>query len=58
MKETAVHYHFSSTEAKDYTSISKDEVISHMLEDFAGEMERKVKAYPEQWFNYYDFWKQ
>lgn len=58
MKETAVHYHFFSTGAKDYTSFDRDEVISRMLEDFTKEMEMKVKAYPEQWFNYYDFWQQ
>jgi len=28
-----------------------------MLKDFTTEMETKVKAYPEQWFNYYDFWQ-
>jgi predicted LPLAT superfamily acyltransferase len=22
------------------------------------EMENKVTQYPEQWYNYYDFWKQ
>ena len=57
MKETTFHYHFSSTGAKDYTAFSRDEVISRMLEDFTREMEMKVKAYPEQWFNYYDFWQ-
>jgi len=28
-----------------------------MLTEFAAEMEKKVKDYPEQWFNYYDFWQ-
>jgi predicted LPLAT superfamily acyltransferase len=27
-----------------------------LLEEFAHEMEIKVKKYPEQWFNYYNFW--
>jgi len=28
-----------------------------LLEAFVTEVERKVKEYPEQWFNFYDFWK-
>jgi len=23
---------------------------------FVGDMEQKLKRYPEQWFNYYNFW--
>ena len=29
-----------------------------MLNDYVAEMETKVKKYPEQWFNYYNFWQQ
>ncbi|MFT4155883.1 lipid A biosynthesis acyltransferase [Parafilimonas sp.] len=57
LKETALHYHFFSTHARDYSAYDKKEAIPQMLKDFTGEMEDKVKAYPEQWFNYYDFWK-
>jgi len=56
MKENTFHYHFFSTDVKDYSVYDKEELISHMLKDFTKEMETKVKAYPEQWFNYYDFW--
>lgn len=28
-----------------------------MLDDFVQHLEEQVKKYPEQWFNYYDFWK-
>ena len=56
MKENTFHYHFFSTDVKDYSAYDKEELISHMLKDFTKEMETKVKAYPEQWFNYYDFW--
>ncbi|SFQ52336.1 LpxL/LpxP family acyltransferase [Parafilimonas terrae] len=58
LKETTFHYHFFSTGAKDYSIYEKDESIARMLKDFAEAMEEKVKAYPEQWFNYYDFWKE
>ena len=57
LKESTFHYHFFSTEAKDYSAYDKDEVVSHMLNSFIKAMEEKVKAYPEQWFNYYDFWQ-
>ena len=52
-----MHYHFFASEIKDYSVISKDTVMQEMLNDYAAEMEKKVKQYPEQWFNYYDFWK-
>lgn len=58
VKESAFHYHFFSTEAKDYAAYEKEEAITQMLKGFANAMEEKVKTYPEQWFNYYDFWKQ
>ena len=57
MKETNLHYHFFASEIKDYTAQSKNEFIRSMLADFAAEMEKKVKDYPEQWFNYYNFWQ-
>jgi len=57
LKETALHYHFFATGAKDYSAYDKETLISQMLSDFAKEMETKVEAYPEQWFNYYNFWQ-
>ncbi|QEC69467.1 lipid A biosynthesis acyltransferase [Panacibacter ginsenosidivorans] len=57
MKETNLHYHFFASQIKQYSTQLKDEFIRSMLADFAIEMEQKVKAYPEQWFNYYDFWQ-
>ena len=27
-----------------------------MLKDYVVLLEEKVKAYPEQWINYFDFW--
>jgi len=28
-----------------------------MLDDYVRLMEEGLKKYPEQWFNYFDFWK-
>ena len=40
-----------------YVGQNKDAVMKDMLADYVTEMERKVKAYPEQWYNYYNFWQ-
>lgn len=56
MKESTFHYHFFATEIKDYLHLDKDIMVQQMLTDFVSYMEEKVKKYPGQWYNYYDFW--
>ncbi len=56
MKESTYHYHFFASEIKDYLHLNKEEAIYQILADFVKEMEQKVKRYPEQWYNYYNFW--
>jgi predicted LPLAT superfamily acyltransferase len=56
-KETARHYHFYASELKEYRNGSKNTITNEILTDFIGQMENKVKQYPEQWFNYYNFWQ-
>lgn len=58
MKETKWHYHFSATKPKDREFSSKEIFMEELLGDFISEMEKKVNQYPEQWYNYYDFWQQ
>jgi predicted LPLAT superfamily acyltransferase len=57
LKESKLHYHFFASEFKTYEKQEKEEEIQNILHDFAAEMEKKVSAYPEQWFNYYNFWE-
>jgi predicted LPLAT superfamily acyltransferase len=57
MKEAATHYHFFASKAKVYADSEKSAMQQQVLSDFVMEMEKKVKAYPEQWYNYYPFWK-
>jgi predicted LPLAT superfamily acyltransferase len=38
-------------------NLSKREQINAMTKTFVGELERITKLYPEQWFNFYKFWK-
>ena len=58
MKESTTHYHFYSSEIRSYDFSDKNETIRKMLLEFAAGMEEKVRTYPEQWYNYYDFWAQ
>jgi predicted LPLAT superfamily acyltransferase len=57
MKETNLHYHFSATRPREYNYPSKEIFMKEVLNDFVAEMEKKVKQYPEQWYNYYNFWQ-
>lgn len=56
VKENSLHYHFFSSAVKEYSNPDKQAVMQDMLDDFVKEMEQKTRRYPEQWFNYYDFW--
>lgn len=56
VKESTFHYHLFASEVKDYSYLGREAFIPGMLNDFATEMESKLKQYPEQWFNYYNFW--
>lgn len=56
-KETKSHYHLFASDLRLYSGSSKSEVTRVVLQDFINETESKVKQYPEQWFNYYNFWQ-
>lgn len=36
--------------------LKRDERIATMAQSFATEMEKILRQYPEQWYNYYEFW--
>ena len=57
LKETKLHYHFFSSPVHEYKDLSKETGMRMALEDFIMETEAKVRQYPEQWYNYYNFWK-
>jgi predicted LPLAT superfamily acyltransferase len=56
LKEGSDHYHFYASEPRSYDFQEKRVAMERILEAFALEMEEKVKRYPEQWYNYYNFW--
>ncbi|WDZ98748.1 LpxL/LpxP family acyltransferase [Mucilaginibacter sp. SJ] len=57
LKESALHYHFFASPVKDYSGLPKGEGIQQLINDFIISFENKVKTYPEQWYNYYNFWQ-
>jgi predicted LPLAT superfamily acyltransferase len=60
MKETRTHYHFFATPPKKVgrfkTLSEREQMLRRMVEEYAGELEKMLKLYPLQWFNYYQFW--
>ena len=54
-KESNRHYHLYSSLLKMYNIDSGDSADA-ILREFAEGLEDMVRKYPEQWFNYYDFW--
>jgi predicted LPLAT superfamily acyltransferase len=57
VKEKKFHYHFFASEVKEYLYLDKEAIAQEIFADFAKYFEIKVKKYPEQWYNYYDFWQ-
>ncbi len=60
MKETRTHYHFFATPPMmtgTFRTINEREVrIRGLVESYAKELESKLRLFPLQWFNYYQFW--
>ena len=52
-KPDSKHYQLSSTPVKYPTGSALD-----ILDDYVKSLEQKVKQFPNQWFNYYDFWSE
>lgn len=61
MKAGRKHYHFYATPPRVYNIPEgkriKTEDIRPVLEDYIHAVERMMEKYPEQWFNYYQFWQ-
>ncbi len=61
LKESNRKYHFYATKGKVFPNIqkpgAKQENIQKMVEEYVAFLEKMVKKYPLQWFNYHDFWE-
>lgn len=54
IKTGITHYDFY---ARPHRTATADSKIEDMIADYASDLESMVVKNPEQWFNYYDFWK-
>jgi predicted LPLAT superfamily acyltransferase len=58
MKESVLSYHaYVVPVTIDNDNVPKREKAIRYAKAFAKELETIVRKYPEQWFNYYEFWK-
>ncbi len=62
VKETSTHYHFFATDPIEVKRTRTEEqtnaAVKELLGKYITEFEKMVYRYPEQWFNYYAFWKE
>lgn len=61
VKETSTHYHFFASDPIEVkrarTPEQTEKAVQELLQKYLAEVERMVLRYPEQWFNFYAFWK-
>jgi len=60
MKEGKSHYHFYASPPKYYQQQAnmtrRDAMLRTIIQDYISQLEQKLRQYPDQWFNYYNFW--
>ncbi len=60
LKQQKRHYHFYATPARVYPNLKKkegrQENIKNMVGEYVANLEKMVQMYPNQWFNYHQFW--
>ena len=60
LKESVSNYHVyvkTISLSDDNANVSKREKAELLTREFVKELEVMVRKYPEQWFNFYEFWK-
>ena len=61
MKERKNHYHFYASQPRYYQQqgiqAKRDLTILAIIKDYICELEKMIRKYPLQWFNYYNFWQ-
>jgi len=58
MKESAKHYHLILNRIDNYPSenLSQKEKVEALAGNYVYGLENILKRYPEQWYNFYEFW--
>lgn len=54
VKVGATHYNCF---ARPHREVTREMTTEQIMEDYVHDLEEMVKQFPEQWFNYFDFWK-
>lgn len=61
MKENRNHYHFYASPPKIFTREGSPEKSNNsvrlIIKDYIYHLEKTIRNYPLQWFNYYNFWE-
>ena len=59
IRKPKFHYHFFASSPKTYPSqrVSFDRSLTSALTDYTLFLTQTIRQHPEQWFNYYYFWK-
>lgn len=61
MKQTSRHYYFFASEPiiSEYPAKLSERkiIISGLVEDYVRQLEKIILRFPDQWFNFYDFWE-
>ena len=61
VKESKSHYHFFARTPIDIkrarSQAETEKAVEEISEKYVREVEWMLKRYPQQWFNFYDFWK-
>lgn len=56
-KESDTHYNFCGSSLQQRSpQETKQQFMNQLIQTFVHQLEQKIKLYPEQWFNYYNFW--
>ena len=56
MKVSAKYYKVYVKRLSYDKQASRKEQMQQLTDSYVKELERKVRQYPLQWFNFYDFW--
>jgi predicted LPLAT superfamily acyltransferase len=61
MKESKNSYHFFASPPEYYQQqgiqLKRDQIILTIIKDYICQLEKIIRNYPTQWFNYYNFWE-
>jgi len=58
MKQSPYRYtaHIRRIQLDDRMMANRNERAMNLAQNFVRELEKILQKYPEQWFNYYEFW--